>query len=130
MKYLLFLHFPLYTVSIACYYNSKHMFCLEVNGMEEHHTQIGELSVANIPIQMLAITDRNGKLTPLWFRSIGLKRLQSKKPYPGTKATVRESGRKNSSAQPSLGRNGGSWKYGIISRARSGESSGSCHDAV
>ena len=68
MKYLLFLHFPLYTVSIACYYNSKHMFCLEVNGMEEHHTQIGELSVANIPIQMLAITDRNGKLTPLWFR--------------------------------------------------------------
>ena len=36
--------------------------------MEEHHTKMGEQSVANIPIQMLAITDRNGKLTPLWFR--------------------------------------------------------------
>ena len=36
--------------------------------MEEQPAKMGEPSVANIPIQMLAITDRNGRLTPLWFR--------------------------------------------------------------
>ena len=30
--------------------------------------KIGELTPVNIPIQMLAITDRNGKVTPIWFR--------------------------------------------------------------
>lgn len=30
--------------------------------------KIGELCPVNIPIQMMTITDRDGKVTPLWFR--------------------------------------------------------------
>ena len=40
----------------------------EVNELEESHVKIGELSPVNIPVQMLAVTDRDGKVTPLWFR--------------------------------------------------------------
>lgn len=36
--------------------------------MEESHTKMGELYPVNIPVQMLAVTDRDGKVTPIWFR--------------------------------------------------------------
>lgn len=36
--------------------------------MEEQPEKMGDFSIADIPIQMLAIADRNGKLTPIWFR--------------------------------------------------------------
>ena len=36
--------------------------------MEEKCSKMGELLPVNIPIQMLAVTDRDGKLTPIWFR--------------------------------------------------------------
>lgn len=36
--------------------------------MEETQHKIGELFPVNIPIQMLAITDRDGKVTPIWFK--------------------------------------------------------------
>lgn len=36
--------------------------------MKESHIKIGELSPVNIPVQMLAATDRDGKVTPIWFR--------------------------------------------------------------
>jgi len=28
----------------------------------------GEICPVNIPVQMMAVTDRDGKITPLWFR--------------------------------------------------------------
>ncbi|MBQ9135118.1 MAG: hypothetical protein IJX66_03355 [Lachnospiraceae bacterium] len=30
--------------------------------------KMGELRPVNIPVQMMAVTDRDGKVTPLWFR--------------------------------------------------------------
>lgn len=36
--------------------------------MEVRSAKMGDMAVVNIPVQMLAVTDRNGKLTPLWFR--------------------------------------------------------------
>ena len=36
--------------------------------MEVRSAKMGDMAVVNIPVQMLAATDRNGKLTPLWFR--------------------------------------------------------------
>lgn len=36
--------------------------------MEDNTTKMGELCPVNIPIQMLVVTDRDGKLTPIWFR--------------------------------------------------------------
>lgn len=30
--------------------------------------KIGDLRPVNIPVQMMAVTDRDGKVTPLWFR--------------------------------------------------------------
>ena len=36
--------------------------------MEADHTRIGELRPAQIPVQMMAITDRDGRMTPVWFR--------------------------------------------------------------
>lgn len=36
--------------------------------MEKQQNKMGEITAVNIPVQMLAVTDRNGKLTPLWFR--------------------------------------------------------------
>ena len=36
--------------------------------MEVPCAKMGDMAVVNIPVQMLAVTDRNGKLTPLWFR--------------------------------------------------------------
>lgn len=40
--------------------------------MEISHTEpekkLGELYAVNIPIQMMAISDRDGRLTPRWFR--------------------------------------------------------------
>ena len=36
--------------------------------MEVPRAKMGDMAVVNIPVQMLAVTDRNGKLTPLWFR--------------------------------------------------------------
>lgn len=30
--------------------------------------KMGESAPVNIPVQMLAVTDRNGRLTPIWFR--------------------------------------------------------------
>lgn len=38
--------------------------------MEATHTQMkmGELVPVNIPVQMFAVADRDGKLTPIWFR--------------------------------------------------------------
>lgn len=36
--------------------------------MEEKCSKMGELCPVNIPVQMFAVTDRDGKLTPLWFR--------------------------------------------------------------
>lgn len=71
MHLLLFRHFPLYTFQIVCYYKSKHLFDTEVKELEAHITtehKLGELTPVNIPIQMLAITDRSGKVTPIWFR--------------------------------------------------------------
>lgn len=49
---------------------------LEVKGLEiiqnesrkEVHEKIGEHHLLNIPIQMVAAMDRNGKITPMWFR--------------------------------------------------------------
>lgn len=37
-------------------------------GMEVPCAKMGDLAVVNIPVQMLAVTDRNGRLSPLWFR--------------------------------------------------------------
>lgn len=37
----------------------------------ELHTvpqKMGHLHPVNIPVQMMAVTDRDGKVTPLWFR--------------------------------------------------------------
>lgn len=37
----------------------------------ELHTvpqKMGDLRPVNIPVQMMAVTDRDGKVTPLWFR--------------------------------------------------------------
>lgn len=36
--------------------------------MEESNVKMGELMPINIPVQMLVVTDRDGKLTPIWFR--------------------------------------------------------------
>ena len=36
--------------------------------MEVPGAKMGDMAVLNIPVQMLAVTDRSGKLTPLWFR--------------------------------------------------------------
>lgn len=36
--------------------------------MEERHMKMGELCPVNIPIQMIAVTDRDGRVTPMWFR--------------------------------------------------------------
>lgn len=36
--------------------------------MEVSGAKMGDMAVLNIPVQMLAVTDRSGKLTPLWFR--------------------------------------------------------------
>ena len=36
--------------------------------MEDAVTKIGELCPVNIPVQMMSVTDRDGKVTPLWFR--------------------------------------------------------------
>ena len=36
--------------------------------MEVPGAKMGEMTILNIPVQMLAVTDRSGKLTPLWFR--------------------------------------------------------------
>lgn len=36
--------------------------------MEDATIKFGELCPVNIPIQMVSVTDRDGKLTPLWFR--------------------------------------------------------------
>ena len=36
--------------------------------MEEKCSKMGELYPVNIPVQMFAVTDRDGKLTALWFR--------------------------------------------------------------
>lgn len=40
--------------------------------MEEASTKIGakfgDLCPVNIPVQMMSVTDRDGKVTPLWFR--------------------------------------------------------------
>ena len=36
--------------------------------MEETFGKMGEQCPVNIPIQMLTITDRDGKVTPIWFR--------------------------------------------------------------
>ncbi len=30
--------------------------------------KMGDLRPVNIPVQMMAVTDRDGKVTPLWFR--------------------------------------------------------------
>ncbi len=30
--------------------------------------KMGDLHPVNIPVQMMAVTDRDGKVTPLWFR--------------------------------------------------------------
>lgn len=35
---------------------------------EEQKQSLGEQRLLNIPIQMVAATDRNGKITPMWFR--------------------------------------------------------------
>ncbi len=43
------------------------MFLLEVKCVEEA-AKLGELCPVNIPVQMMAVTDRDGKVTPLWFR--------------------------------------------------------------
>ncbi len=36
--------------------------------MEEKTTKMGEPCPVNIPVQMMAVTDRDGKVTPIWFR--------------------------------------------------------------
>lgn len=40
--------------------------------MEEASTKMGvkfgDLCPVNIPVQMMSVTDRDGKVTPLWFR--------------------------------------------------------------
>ena len=36
--------------------------------MEVVQSKMGELHAVNIPIQMFAVTDRDGKITPIWFR--------------------------------------------------------------
>lgn len=36
--------------------------------MEAPCARMGDMAAVNIPVQMLAVTDRNGRLTPLWFR--------------------------------------------------------------
>ena len=60
--------------------------------MEEQPAKMGEPSVANIPIQMLAITDRNGRLTPLWLRfeteEHQLKKQELKKQSPAMKVVA------------------------------------------
>ena len=44
------------------------MFTEEVRGMEVKPVMTGELAPVHIPIQMMSITDRDGKLTPIWFK--------------------------------------------------------------
>lgn len=39
-----------------------------MNELEVTQRKVGELFPINIPIQMLAITDRDGKVTPIWFK--------------------------------------------------------------
>ena len=39
-----------------------------MRGMEEMLTTTNEFCPLQIPIQMMSITDRNGRLTPIWFR--------------------------------------------------------------
>lgn len=36
--------------------------------MEVKPVMTGELAPVHIPIQMMSITDRDGKLTPIWFK--------------------------------------------------------------
>lgn len=38
------------------------------NTYKEHRPKLGELSAVNIPIQMFSASDRDGKLTPMYFR--------------------------------------------------------------
>ena len=48
----------------------KHTFlCKEVREMEDQvHDGVYQSEAVNIPIQLLSVTDRDGRITPLWFR--------------------------------------------------------------
>ena len=36
--------------------------------MEDAVAKMGEACPVNIPVQMMSVTDRDGKVTPMWFR--------------------------------------------------------------
>jgi len=47
------------------------MFVVEVSVVQERDkikAKLGDVFSVNIPIQMAAVTDRDGKLTPVWFK--------------------------------------------------------------
>ena len=41
---------------------------MEEEAKNNKNERLGTLSPVNIPVQMMAVTDRDGKVTPLWFR--------------------------------------------------------------
>lgn len=44
------------------------MEIIQGESRKEVQGKIGEHHLLNIPVQMVAATDRNGKITPMWFR--------------------------------------------------------------
>ena len=59
----------LYNRTYVCYYDVTLINVEGVKVMENQvHDGIYHDNQVNIPIQLLSITDRDGKITPLWFR--------------------------------------------------------------
>lgn len=59
----------LYTQTYVCYYNNTPIDREGVKELEEKvHEGMLIADPVNIPIQMVSLTDRDGRMTPLWFR--------------------------------------------------------------